>query len=115
VQQALNGIYGVDLNPFAVAIARFRLLIAALKACAETSLAEAPNFRFNLAAGDSLLHGPRLGHGQLALGGEAENLGRGALAHAFASEDLPTSTASSASVTTPSSAIRPTSPSRTRR
>ncbi|ACV36643.1 BREX-2 system adenine-specific DNA-methyltransferase PglX [Accumulibacter sp.] len=89
VQQALNGIYGVDLNPFAVAIARFRLLIAALKACAETSLAEAPNFRFNLAAGDSLLHGPRLGHGQLALGGEAENLGRGALAHAFASEDLP--------------------------
>ncbi|EXI73736.1 MAG TPA: BREX-2 system adenine-specific DNA-methyltransferase PglX [Candidatus Accumulibacter phosphatis] len=89
VQQALNGIYGVDLNPFAVAISRFRLLIAALKACAETSLAEAPNFRFNLAAGDSLLHGPRLGHGQLALGGEAENLGRGALAHAFASEDLP--------------------------
>ncbi|MEF8726703.1 MAG: BREX-2 system adenine-specific DNA-methyltransferase PglX [Accumulibacter sp.] len=89
VQQALNGIYGVDLNPFAVAISRFRLLIAALKACGETSLAEAPNFRFNLAAGDSLLHGPRLGHGQLALGGEAENLGRGALAHAFASEDLP--------------------------
>ncbi len=88
VQQALNSIYGVDLNPFAVAISRFRLLIAALKACAETSLAEAPNFRFNLAAGDSLLHGPRLGHGELALGGEAENLGRGALAHAFASEDL---------------------------
>ena len=88
VQQALNGIYGVDLNPFAVAISRFRLLIAALKACAETRLVEAPNFRFNLAAGDSLLHGPRLGHGQLALGGEAENLGRGALAHAFASEDL---------------------------
>ena len=88
VQRALDAIHGVDLNPFAIAISRFRLLVAALNACGENRLAEAPNFRFNLAAGDSLLHGPRLGRGQLELGGEAENLvGRG-FAHAYASEDL---------------------------
>ena len=89
VQQALNGIYGVDLNPFAVAISRFRLLVAALKASGETRLSQAPNFSFNLAAGDSLLHGPRLGHGQLELGGEEQSAGRRGLTHAFASEDLP--------------------------
>lgn len=88
VQRALDGIYGVDLNPFAVAISRFRLLVASLKACGETQLIEAPNFKFNLAAGDSLLHGPRLGRGQLELGGEAENLAGRGLTHAFASEDL---------------------------
>ncbi|MBO0754256.1 MAG: BREX-2 system adenine-specific DNA-methyltransferase PglX, partial [Bradyrhizobiaceae bacterium] len=57
VQNALDSVYGVDLNPFAVAIARFRLLIAALKACEETSLENAPGFEINLAVGDSLLHG----------------------------------------------------------
>lgn len=89
VQRALDGIYGVDLNPFAIAISRFRLLIASLKACGESQLAEAPNFKFHLAAGDSLLHGPRLGRGQLELGGEAENLAGRGLAHAYTSEDLP--------------------------
>ena len=32
VQQALDAIHGVDINPFAVAIARFRLMVAALQA-----------------------------------------------------------------------------------
>ena len=32
-QKALDAVYGVDLNPFAVEISRFRLLIAALEAC----------------------------------------------------------------------------------
>ncbi|MBI5446421.1 MAG: BREX-2 system adenine-specific DNA-methyltransferase PglX [Deltaproteobacteria bacterium] len=58
-QRALDGVYGIDLNPFAVAIARFRLLIAALKASDITKLKDAPGFRINLAAGDSLLHGRR--------------------------------------------------------
>jgi hypothetical protein len=57
VQKVLDAIHGVDLNPFAVAIARFRLMLAALRACGETSLETAPALRFNLAAGDSLLHG----------------------------------------------------------
>ncbi len=58
VQAALDAIHGVDLNPFAVAIARFRLTVAALKASSLTSLEAAPAFTFHLAVGDSLIHGP---------------------------------------------------------
>lgn len=56
-QRALNGVAGVDLNPFAVEVARFRLLLAALRAGGVARLAAAPDFRFRLAIGDSLLHG----------------------------------------------------------
>lgn len=56
-QKALDAVAGADLNPFAVEIARFRLLVAALKAAGEVRLAAAPDFRFQLATGDSLLHG----------------------------------------------------------
>ena len=56
-QRALDGVHGVDLNPFAVAVARFRLLVAALKASGISRLADSPAFRINLATGDSLLHG----------------------------------------------------------
>ena len=58
VQQALDAIHGVDLNPFAIAIAHFRLTVAALKASGLTSLESAPAFTFHLAVGDSLIHGP---------------------------------------------------------
>lgn len=61
VDNALASVYGVDLNPFAVAIAKFRLIVAALQACGETSLVNAPKFTLNLANGDSLLHGPEQG------------------------------------------------------
>ncbi|WP_063049768.1 BREX-2 system adenine-specific DNA-methyltransferase PglX [Nocardia arthritidis] len=61
VDNALSSIYGVDLNPFAVAIAKFRLIVAAMKACEETTLVHAPKFTLNLVAGDSLLHGPEQG------------------------------------------------------
>lgn len=61
VDNALSSVYGVDLNPFAVAIAKFRLIVAAMKACDETSLVHAPKFTLNLVAGDSLLHGPERG------------------------------------------------------
>jgi hypothetical protein len=56
-QRALDAIAGVDLNPFAVEIARFRLLVAALQAADVHRLAAAPGFVVHLAAGDSLLHG----------------------------------------------------------
>ena len=56
-QKPLDAVAGVDLNPFAVEIARFRLLVAALQAAGETRLAAAPDFRLHLAIGDSLLHG----------------------------------------------------------
>jgi Domain of unknown function (DUF7008)/Eco57I restriction-modification methylase len=58
VQAALDAIHGVDLNPFAVAIARFRLTVAALKSSGLSSLEDAPAFTFHLAVGDSLIHGP---------------------------------------------------------
>lgn len=60
-QRALDAVAGVDLNPFAVEIARFRLLLAALQASGETRLSAAPDFKFRLAVGDSLLHGRHFG------------------------------------------------------
>src|SRR2546423_585983 len=55
VQRALGQVTGVDINPFAVAIARFRLMVAALKACGLSSLERAPAFPLRVATGDSLL------------------------------------------------------------
>ncbi|MGW8359285.1 BREX-2 system adenine-specific DNA-methyltransferase PglX [Streptomyces wedmorensis] len=57
VRRSLESVHGCDKNPFAVAIARFRLVVAALKACGERRLSAAPAFPINVAAGDSLLHG----------------------------------------------------------
>lgn len=81
VQRALDSVYGVDVNPFAVAIARFRLLLAAMRACGITRLANAPAFQLNLACGDSLLHGPG-SKVQTTLGDIAE------IHHAYQPEDL---------------------------
>lgn len=58
-QKALDGVWGVDINPFAVAIARFRLIVAALRACAIKRLKDAPAWNIHLATGDSLLFGSR--------------------------------------------------------
>jgi hypothetical protein len=55
VQRALHQVTGVDINPFAVAIARFRLMVAALNACKLSSLERAPAFDVRVATGDSLL------------------------------------------------------------
>ena len=59
--RVLEQVAGVDLNPFAAAIARFRLCVAALRASDVRRLADAPAFELRVAAGDSLLHGPRPG------------------------------------------------------
>jgi Domain of unknown function (DUF7008)/Eco57I restriction-modification methylase len=56
-QKALASVFGVDLNPYAAAVARFRLLVAALKASGVTRMKDAPDFKINVAVGDSLLHG----------------------------------------------------------
>ena len=88
-QKALDAVAGVDLNPFAVAIARFRLLVAALRVSGVRRLAEAPDFRLQVAIGDSLLHGARFGlkHTEGMFEDAAHYAGTG-LAHAYASEDL---------------------------
>ena len=57
--RALSAVHGVDLNPFAIAISRFRLTIEACHLCGISRLSDAPDFRLNLATGDSLLHGRR--------------------------------------------------------
>src|SRR5690606_6038393 len=46
-----------DKNPFATNIARFRLLVATMKAGCVSTLAQAPEFPIIVATGDSLLHG----------------------------------------------------------
>lgn len=53
--KALASVHGVDLNPFAVAIARFRLTVAALQAAGDRTLVAAPDYHLKLAIGDSLL------------------------------------------------------------
>jgi len=58
-QRALGVVHGTDINPYAIAICRFRLLIAAMKAAGSSKINDAPKFKFNLACGDSLLHGRR--------------------------------------------------------
>lgn len=88
-QRALDAVAGVDLNPFAVAISRFRLLVAALKVSGVHRLTEAPDFKLNIAIGDSLLHGKRFG--MTATEGmfeTAEHYTGTGLAHAYVSEDL---------------------------
>ena len=51
-QKALDAESGVDLNPFAVAISRFRLLLAALQASDVQRLQDAPDFTIYVAIGD---------------------------------------------------------------
>ena len=57
MRRALDSVHGVDLNPFAVAIARFRLAVAALHAAGVSRLADAPAYPIHVAVGDSLLGG----------------------------------------------------------
>jgi hypothetical protein len=59
-QNALDSIFGVDINSFAVAITRFRLLVAAVNACGINKLhQQSYAWKLNLATGDSLLWGSR--------------------------------------------------------
>ncbi|MFS8584627.1 MAG: BREX-2 system adenine-specific DNA-methyltransferase PglX, partial [Acidimicrobiia bacterium] len=85
--RALASVHGVDLNPYAAAIARFRLLVAALRAADVRTLAEAPNFPINVAVGDSLLHGPPPGQGTFT---EIEHGADPATRHLYATEDRQT-------------------------
>lgn len=88
-QKALDAVAGVDLNPFAVAISRFRLFVAAVQASGVQHLANAHDFKVSVAIGDSLLHGTRFGMRETE--GMFEDQGHYAdtgLAHAYVSEDL---------------------------
>jgi hypothetical protein len=81
VERALGQVTGVDVNPFAVAIARFRLMVAALRTCGLTELERAPQFPVRVATGDALLP-----WGDPARAGEQVTLDGESL-FAFATED----------------------------
>lgn len=88
-QRALNGIHGVDINPFAVAIAKFRLLLVAMKSCDIRRLADAPAFKINVTCGDSLLHGEnRTSTGQNLMDFADGATDQDLYSHAYPGEDL---------------------------
>ncbi|RGC69887.1 hypothetical protein C5N14_05620 [Micromonospora sp. MW-13] len=86
VERALGQVTGVDINPFAVAIARFRLLVAAMRECGLTSLERTPAWPVRVATGDSLLHWGRKSRHQGDLIAELE--GRNAFAYATEDADV---------------------------
>jgi hypothetical protein len=83
-RRSLEAIGGIDLNPFAASIARFRLLTAALRAGGDNRLADAPAYPINVAVGDSLLHGDPPGR----LAGTINDEAAAAAAHGYATEDV---------------------------
>lgn len=84
-QRALDVVHGVDINPYAIAIARFRLLIAAMKAAGSAKVRSAPDFDFHLAVGDSLLHGPR--HEWVGQGSQGDLIDLDPIQHVLEVED----------------------------
>ncbi|MEU8799783.1 BREX-2 system adenine-specific DNA-methyltransferase PglX [Spirillospora sp. NPDC048819] len=81
IRRTLLSVHGVDKNPFATNIARFRLLAATMKAGGVSTLAQAPDFPIVVATGDSLLHGRGAPGVQEDLLSEAEP-------HTYATEDI---------------------------
>ncbi len=81
-QRALDGVHGVDVNPYAVAIARFRLLLAAMKESGIRRMVDAPAFRIHVACGDSLIHGSGIAVQQMLDGSNP-------IEHVYQNEDLP--------------------------
>lgn len=84
-QRALDVVHGVDINPYAIAVAKFRLLISALKAAGSDKIRNAPDFDLHLAVGDSLLHGKR--HESEGQGLQLDTFDD-SLKHVFETEDL---------------------------
>ena len=78
-QRALDSVCGVDVNLYAAAIARFRLLLVAMKESGIRRMADAPAFRIHVACGDSLIHG--------VPGGDQLGMGWHALDHVYQNED----------------------------
>ncbi|MET7290948.1 MULTISPECIES: BREX-2 system adenine-specific DNA-methyltransferase PglX [Streptomyces] len=92
VRAALNSVHGVDLNPFAVAVARFRLLVAAMAASGMRTFKEARRYEWpiQLAVGDSLIKDRQL---ELQLGLALEEEGGSAAGDpladfSYATEDV---------------------------
>ncbi|MFS0693582.1 BREX-2 system adenine-specific DNA-methyltransferase PglX [Streptomyces nitrosporeus] len=88
VRAALKSVHGVDLNPFAVAVARFRLLVAAMAASGMRTFRAAREYEWpiQLAVGDSLIKDRQL---ELQLGlGEEGSAGDPLAEFSYATEDV---------------------------
>ncbi|MGW4200653.1 BREX-2 system adenine-specific DNA-methyltransferase PglX [Streptomyces sp. NPDC004726] len=87
VRAALDSVHGVDINPFAVAVARFRLLVAAMAASGVRTLGEAARYEWpvHLAVGDSLIKARQL---ELTLGGDEGGLDDPLTSFTYATEDV---------------------------
>jgi hypothetical protein len=55
-QKALSAVFGTDINPYAVTIAKFRLMLAFLDKAGLTKLSSAPEVPLNVVVADSLFH-----------------------------------------------------------
>ncbi|MGQ4360777.1 BREX-2 system adenine-specific DNA-methyltransferase PglX [Streptomyces sp. SAS_272] len=87
VRAALDSVHGVDINPFAVAVARFRLLVAAMAASGVRTLTGASRYEWpiHLAVGDSLIKARQM---ELMLGGDEESLDDPLASFSYATEDV---------------------------
>ncbi|MFJ7115437.1 BREX-2 system adenine-specific DNA-methyltransferase PglX [Streptomyces albogriseolus] len=87
VRAALDSVHGVDINPFAVAVARFRLLVAGMAASGVRTMAEAAKYEWpvHLAVGDSLIKARQL---ELTLGGDEGDLDDPLASFAYLTEDV---------------------------
>ncbi|WP_175412583.1 BREX-2 system adenine-specific DNA-methyltransferase PglX [Streptomyces sp. TRM64462] len=57
IRRTLDSVHGCDINPFAVSVTRFRLLMAAARESGCRVLSELPGHVINVAVGDALLDG----------------------------------------------------------
>jgi hypothetical protein len=65
-KKALDAVYGADINPYAVGIARFRLTLAFLDRAGFKALSGAPTLPLHVVVADSLLHNPHVSQPDLA-------------------------------------------------
>src|SRR5205814_6208483 len=83
--KALDCVFGADINPYAVAIARFRLTLSFLEKAGYTKLADAPALPLHLVVADSLRINPQ--HEQPELWQQQGASSEGWLGSAFTLED----------------------------
>lgn len=83
--KALGSVYGADINPYAVAIARFRLTLSFLEKAGYAKLSDAPSLPLHLVVADSLRINPQ--HPQQELWQYAGAASAAWLGDVFALED----------------------------
>ncbi|WFG45382.1 BREX-2 system adenine-specific DNA-methyltransferase PglX [Pseudonocardia alni] len=81
IRRSMASVHGCDKNPFAVSVARFRLLVAALDAAEVNRLDRAGEFPIDVAVGDSLAHGRDM------IGEQGDLLDEGR-PHTYSTEDV---------------------------